>query len=447
MHLAYTRPRRDSADRYTAFSLIAGLLRIMFFRRLLLSALLVLALLPAAAAENAETIFAAGKDRIVQVRLIDQAGNAKNALGSGFVIADGGRIISNYHVVSGLVNHPGRFRAEYLAQNGETGKLALLDIDVVHDLALLRAEGFAPTPFSLRAQAPAMGVRLYSLGNPLDLGLTIVEGTYNGLLKKSLYERIHFTGSINPGMSGGPTLDGDGNLVGVNVATAGNQVSFLVPAKYVAQLLEHASETPMDAAVFGATVARQLLANQDRYIGSLLANAFASSDLEGYRVPGQIADYVNCWGRTDREPRRLYHSVSYSCSTDENIFLSDELNSGAIQFSHRLWSTDDLSAFHFFHLLQNVASVDAPTFGGSEETMGNFRCESGFVEHAGLNSKIVFCLRRYRQFEGLYDVYQQTLTLRDNRQLLQSSLMLSGISAANAAAFAQRYTEGIAWKP
>jgi len=165
------------------------------FSRLLLSVLLTLALLPAAAAENTESVFAAVKDRIVQVRLIDQAGNAKNALGSGFVIAGGGRIISNYHVVSGLVNHPGRFRAEYLAQNGDIGKLALLDIDVVHDLALLRADGFAPAPFALRTQTPAMGVRLYSLGNPLDLGLTIVEGTYNGLLKKSLYERIHFTGS------------------------------------------------------------------------------------------------------------------------------------------------------------------------------------------------------------------------------------------------------------
>src|SRR5471032_266680 len=178
----------------------------MLIRLLLSMLLLSLLMLPAAATENAKTIFATGKDRIVQVRLIDQAGNAKNALGSGFVIADGGRIISNYHVVSGLVNHPGRFRAEYLAQNGETGKLALLDIDVIHDLALLRAEGFAPTPFAVRAEAPAMGVRLYSLGNPLDLGLTIVEGTYNALLKKSLYERIHFTGSINPGMSGGPTL-------------------------------------------------------------------------------------------------------------------------------------------------------------------------------------------------------------------------------------------------
>jgi serine protease Do len=429
--------------------------RTMSFRSLLLIAL-ALTVAPAMATESTESVFAAVKDRIVQVRMIDQ-GDAKgesgagfkNELGSGFVIAEGGRIISNYHVVSELVNHPGRSRAEYLTQSGETGKLELLDIDVVHDLALLRAEGLSAAHFSLREEAPAMGVRLYSLGNPLDLGLTIVEGTYNGLLKKSLYERIHFTGSINPGMSGGPTLDAEGMVVGVNVASAGNQVSFLVPAKYVAQLLAHAGNSPLDAAAFNATVAQQLLANQDRYIGALLATPFADSTLGGYHVPGQIADYLNCWGHTEREPRLLYRSVSYRCSTDENIFLSQELNSGAILFSHRLWSTDEMGPLHFFHILQNIANYDtaAAPFGGNEEAMSNFRCDEGFVEHAGLTSKVVYCLRRYRQFDGLYDAYQQTLTLRDNGELLQSSLLLSGVSAANAAAFAEHFQENITWMP
>src|SRR3569833_423155 len=149
---------------------------------------------------SAQAVFASVKDQVVQVRLIDQAGNAKTALGSGFVVSDDGRIISNFHVVSGLVNHPERFRAEYLDQKGQTGKLDLLDIDVVHDLALLRADGFPAAHFDIRSELPAMGERLYSMGNPYDLGLTIVEGNYNGLLQKSLYERIHFTGSINFGL-------------------------------------------------------------------------------------------------------------------------------------------------------------------------------------------------------------------------------------------------------
>ena len=44
------------------------------------------------------------------------------------------------------------------------------------------------------------------MGNPLDLGFTIVEGTYNGFVEKSYNPRMHFTGAINPGMSGGPAV-------------------------------------------------------------------------------------------------------------------------------------------------------------------------------------------------------------------------------------------------
>ena len=60
----------------------------------------------------------------------------------------------------------------------------------------------------------AHGARLYSIGNPHDLGISIVEGTHNGLLRHTLYPRIHFTGPINPGMSGGPTITPEGAVVG-----------------------------------------------------------------------------------------------------------------------------------------------------------------------------------------------------------------------------------------
>lgn len=418
-----------------------------FTWRLVAVLALVFSSVASAADGSAQSVFALVKDQVVQVRLIDQAGNAKTALGSGFVVSDDGRIISNYHVVSGLVNHPERFRAEFLDQKGQTGKLELLDIDVIHDLALLRASGFPPAHFDIRAALPAMGERLYSMGNPYDLGLTIVEGNYNGLLQKSLYERIHFTGSINHGMSGGPTLDTSGRVIGVNVASAGNQVSFLVPAKYVIALLDRKHDAPLDATQFNAIIAQQLTANQQRYVTDLLSKDFARTDLGAYSVPGTLADYINCWGRTDSEPRELYHSLSYHCSTDENLFLSDSLASGSIRYSHVLYSTDELSPLHFFHLMETMAGANMNPFGGTEEAMSNFRCTTDFVAHDNDTSKVMFCLRRYRQFDGLYDLYQLSLALRGDRELLVSTLALTGVSADNARAFARKFQESIAWKP
>ena len=117
--------------------------------------------------------------------------------------------------------------------SGTTHSATVLAIDVVHDLAVLDAGLRGRPSFVLGPVAVAQGNRLFSLGHPRDLGLSIVEGTHNGLLTHTLYPRIHLTGSLNPGMSGGPTIDEQGRVVGVNVSTAGNQVSFLVPADRV----------------------------------------------------------------------------------------------------------------------------------------------------------------------------------------------------------------------
>src|SRR6201999_2275505 len=92
--------------------------------------------------------------------------------------------------------------------------------------------------FNLTDFELGQGARVYSLGNPHDVGLSIVEGTYNGQLAETLFERIHFTGSLNPGMSGGPAIDRAGRVVGVNVASMGNQLSFLVPIRFARELLE-----------------------------------------------------------------------------------------------------------------------------------------------------------------------------------------------------------------
>src|SRR3990167_1867957 len=80
------------------------------------------------------------------------------------------------------------------------------------------------------------------MGHPLGLDLAIVPGSANGLLEKSLYDKIHFSGNINPGMSGGPALDAQGRVVGINVATAGEAVGFLVPAHFLDALVQRASE-------------------------------------------------------------------------------------------------------------------------------------------------------------------------------------------------------------
>ena len=392
---------------------------------------------------STEEIFARYKASIVQVRIIDGQGGEKSSLGSGFFVTDSGELVSNYHVVADLVDHPETYRAEYVLDDGGEGPLTLLHVDVVHDLALLRAEDVRRPFLAIESNLPAMGERLYAFGNPYDLGMTIIEGTYNGLLEKSLYERIHFSGSINPGMSGGPTVDRFGNVIGVNVATAGNQVSFLVPAKFLLGLLEGLD----DPRPLSERIGAQLRDNQQRYLSELTASPLATVSLGQYRVPGKVAPFVNCSSRSDQTGDRLLDTVVQTCFTDENIYLSERLSTGAIRMEHRLSSTQVLGAVRFWAKMEQDFDRFYGGFGGDEDHMSEFRCQNQPVQQAGLRLKVVLCLRGYRDFPGLYDLLQRQITLNAADTALVSTLSLTGVSRDEGLRFAQRFLEALSWQP
>ena len=393
-----------------------------------------------------EEVYNRYKDQVLQVKILDRASNTKSGIGSGFAVTEDGYIVTNYHVVSELVHHPENYRAEYLKDDGGKGELTLITLDVVHDLALLKAENLAHRYFALESKDPVKGESLFSLGNPYDLGLTIVEGTYNGLLEKSLYEKIHFTGSINPGMSGGPTLNGKGRVVGVNVSTAGNQVSFLVPAKYVIAMLADALAADAEVATPIETLRRQLLNNQSLYMNQLLAKPFSAEPVGRYLLPGEIASYIKCWGNTNKKEGRLYEGVYQSCSTEDDIYLSNRLSSGAIRFRHDIFTTEKLGSIRFFGLLENRFKVPHMALGGDEESVGPYRCHTDFINKEGLQFKAVFCLRKYKKIDDLYDSFMTLMTLSSNSEALHSTLVLSGVSYENATYFNKSFIEAIKWK-
>ena len=173
----------------------------------------------------------------------------------------------------------------------------LLTIDVIHDLAILRVDSLQGRFLELNTAELDKGGRIYSMGNPRDLGLTIIEGTYNGLVKNSRYQKILFSGSLNPGMSGGPSIDENGEVIGVNVSTGGEQISFLVPAKNLRALLQQTMEAPADTD-YTATITEALLADQDKFYRSLLTEPFTLEPYGELSLPSQMSDSLKCWGHT-----------------------------------------------------------------------------------------------------------------------------------------------------
>ncbi len=392
-------------------------------------------------------IFKQYSEHVVKIEVVETGSAAKASIGTGFFADKLGRIVTNYHVISKLVHSPERYRIEITDQAGQTGAASVLGVDVVYDLAVLRSERPGKGFLTLESKTVEQGTRLYSLGHPRDLGLTIVEGTHNGLLKHTLYPKVHFTGSLNPGMSGGPTLTQAGKVVGVNVATEGNQISFLVPAERAMILLEKTARKEIPtAASFLADVGRQIHANQSRYLDGMFGANTPRIALGPYDLPTKPAEFFRCWADAVRRKELPYVSVSHDCSTDDYIFVSSEQSSGIVHFFHQLLSTAELNPLRFFTLYAGQFQAGNVAMFGTEEEVTPFRCQTRNVDTATGKLKGVLCARQYLKLPGLYDAVFKTATIGARNAGLVSTLSLSGVSFDNVQTMSRRYMENIQWR-
>ncbi|WP_444928520.1 S1C family serine protease [Microbulbifer sp. SSSA002] len=413
----------------------------------------------AAMAQGYEKLYSEYRGSLYQIQLIEKSSNSKAGLGSGFQISSDGLIATNYHVVAQAVSEPDEYSLEYLAVNGTRGQLTLLDIDVVNDLALLRQEKPGNEYLQLATDTPKKGETIVSLGNPLDLGMTLIPGTYNGIAGGSLYDRIHFAGSINPGMSGGPTINTRGQVVGINVATAGNQVSFLVPVDKLSTLLKHyrAEGGPLN---LKQVTYQQLLDNQQRIIDSILRADWQRRALGEAQVVGEIIPAIKCWGNTLDNEANPIKRIDKGCTGQDVIFMSDDFNTGRVEYEFFWLQAEDLLPARFYAEYAGQMDSFYPGNSAGEEDVTNFRCQQGFTsqERGGqtplskpdrnrepLIARTSYCVRRYKDFPDLYDIFFLSLSVDQKNRALVSHFTLSGFTQESADAFTQKFTSEIQW--
>lgn len=391
-------------------------------------------------------IFKQFSEHVVKIEVVETGSAAKASIGTGFYASGGGHIVTNYHVISKLIHTPDRYRIEVTDLSGQPNQATVLGVDVVYDLAVLRTNRRPKGYLTLESNGVDQGTRLYSLGHPRDLGLTIVEGTYNGLLKHTLYPKVHFTGSLNPGMSGGPALTQAGRVVGVNVATEGEQISYLVPAERVFALLERTTKVQDPSAnSFLAEVGRQIHANQARYLAGLFLAKTPSVTLGPYSLPTKPTEFFRCWADALRRKELPYVAVSHDCSTDDYLFVSSEQSSGIVRFYHQLLSTDELNPAQFFTLYSGQFQAGNTAVFGNEEEVTRFRCQTRNVRTQTGKLKAVLCARQYVKLPGLYDAAFRVATLGARNVGLVTTLSLSGASFENVQTLTRRYIENIKW--
>ena len=171
-------------------------------------------------------------------------------------------------------------------------------------------------------------------------------------MEHSLYERVLFSGSLNPGMSGGPTINREGEVVGINVSTAGNQISFLVPVKYLIALRDSLSALPAKPD-WNKLLEQQLLQNQDHYVEGLLKNHWKLERLGKVLVPAEIAPYVKCWGDKSDDKDSLYQITNRTCHVSDSLFLGEYFSTGSFRIQYQWFETEKLNEIQFYNQMQN----------------------------------------------------------------------------------------------
>ncbi len=370
----------------------------------------------------------------------------RSAIGSGFAVG-AGLFATNFHVISDAINEPGKFRLEYVDSRRQTSSLAILDVDVVHDLAIVSSDSATPSFFTLGEGDHQKGSRIYSMGNPLDLGMTIIEGTYSGLLEESLYEKILFSGSLNPGMSGGPAIDHSGSVIGVNVSTAGNEISFLVPSSYLQSLLDTVMirRASRDTVNFMKRIEDELFDNQENYLNRLMELHWKQDTLGCCLVPREMGSCFKCWGESQHDSETLYTVSLTTCANGDEIYLSPSLTTGSIEFTFRWYDADRLGTERFYRVLQQrFADVDIPNISAKQE-LNDPESMTKFVRINGSDWKTTLSTWQYRKYPRIHDVVLKMVLVNHATQSMIVDLKLLGVSRETSLAFCRKFMGALRW--
>lgn len=159
----------------------------------------------------------------IEVQTPDERGKPENGIGSGVIVDDAGDILTSLHVVS----HATDIKLTFA--DGSESSAKVVNTQPENDIAVLQASN-PPDPIVPAVLGNPNAVRVgddaYVVGNPLGLYGSMSAGVISGLNRsfsppndnRSLKGLIQIDAAVNPGNSGGPLLNRDGQVIGIVAA-------------------------------------------------------------------------------------------------------------------------------------------------------------------------------------------------------------------------------------
>ena len=172
------------------------------------------------------------------------------AQGTGFIISSEGYIVTNAHMLSGASEvqittfDEKKIPAELIGYNAEL------------DIALLKISGdYSFLEFD-DSNNVRVGEKVIAIGNPLGLQFSVTEGIVSGIHRSGINELeayVQTDAALNPGNSGGPLINKNGKIIGINnfKLGSGESLGFALESNYIKDAVNAISQEKLGREIFG----------------------------------------------------------------------------------------------------------------------------------------------------------------------------------------------------
>jgi hypothetical protein len=411
-------------------------------------AFLLLLLAPPLPEARGESRYERFKPSVFTIEVHSGNQGAKSAAGSGYVVARDGLVATNYHVVGSYVDEPDRYSIRAV-DGTATLPASLVSFDLVNDLAILRVAGTSAPPLALADSLPPPGAAIVAFGNPQGLGLSLINGVFNGLAARGVVDRMLVSMPLNPGMSGGPILDRRGRVVGTNVSVMreANSLSFGVPVAKLHALLRQPQVALTRAGLLEET-RRQLreleAATSARLLEALDRAGDAPAVLIGRARSRRLPELFECWDGSQEHAGEAVTDSWHHCDLQFSPTVERLGTVGAVQVILQQ-RRSERSSFGFYGAVQQQAAswASVSAVSPTDEVRRTPRCVASRFALAGTVWKANTCVTGYAKHPGLADYELVAASVSDARDAFLVYLEASGFRGESFEAVTRRVLEGI----
>jgi len=165
--------------------------------------------------------------------------------GTGFIINDDGYLVTNAHVLVGGT------KISIITSNQDLLKGNLIGYNNDFDIALIKINGNYNSLKFADSNKIQVGEKVIAIGNPLGLQFSVSEGIVSGIHREGLNgvnSYVQTDAALNPGNSGGPLINKEGEVIGINNFKIGGSenIGFALESNYIKEIVNEISNQKLN---------------------------------------------------------------------------------------------------------------------------------------------------------------------------------------------------------